>query len=92
MGALKSLKAVNFFFKEATVQGLKSNHGVPHYVYLRHHPIDRNSFHRTVDPPKVIRGAIIGKPCMRDVSGKWSIACKALKAIVIRISVVLLVV
>ena len=37
-------------------------------------PIDRNTFHRTVDPPKVIRGAIIGKPCMRDVSGgKWSI-------------------
>ena len=39
-------------------------------------PIDRkvrNTFHRTVDPPKVIRGAIIGKPCMRDVSGKWAI-------------------
>ena len=26
-----------------------------------------------VDPPQVIRGAIIGKLCMRDVSGKWSI-------------------
>ena len=36
-------------------------------------PIDRNTFHRTVDPPKVIRGAIIRNLCMRDVSGKWSI-------------------
>ena len=33
MGALKSLKAVKYF-KEGYVQGLKSNHGVPHYVFV----------------------------------------------------------
>ena len=34
-------------------------------------PIDRNTFHRTQNCLSTC--TIIGKPCMRDVSGKWSI-------------------